>query len=106
MALGFQAMCADLGDDIRIRLYTDSAAAMGMIGRRGLGKVRHIEVGYLWLQDLVADKRISMSKVKGTENPADLDIKHLSAEDIEKCVSLINCFYADGRSLAVPSIAK
>ena len=60
----------------------------------------------IWLQDLVADKRISMSKVKGTEHPADLGTKHLSAEDIEKCVAIINFFYADGRSLLVPSIAK
>ena len=55
---------------------------------------------------MVADKRIIMSKVEGTEHPADLVTKHLSAEDIEKCVSLINCYFEQGRSHAVPTIAK
>ena len=64
VALGFQSMCLDLGDKVKIQLFTDSAAARGMIGRRGFGKVRHLEVGYLWLQDLVADERVLVSKVK------------------------------------------
>ena len=106
VALGFQSMCADLGDIVKIQLFTDSAAARGMIGRRGLGKVRHLEVGYLWLHDLVADKKILMSKVKGTESPADMGTKHLSRQEIDKFIKLINCYMEDGRSQAVPSIAK
>ena len=106
VALGFQSMCLDLGEKVKIQLFTDSAAARGMIGRRGLGKVRHLEVGYLWLQDLVADKRILVSKVKGTENPADMRTKHLGSQDIDKCIELISCYVEGGRSQAVPTIAK
>ena len=56
-ALGFQSMARDLGEKVRIRLYADSAAALAIIGRRGLGKVRHLDTGYLWLQDAVANER-------------------------------------------------
>ena len=72
--MGLQAMAKDLGEDVSARLFTDSAAAQGIIGRHGLGKLRHIEVGYIWLEALVADRRLKMAKVKGTANPADLDI--------------------------------
>ena len=72
---------------MKIQLFTDSAAARGMIGRRGLGKVRHLEVGYLWLQDLVADKRITVSKVKGTENRIDFMTKALCGVEINKYVN-------------------
>ena len=106
MALGFRSMAADLGEKLVIKLFTDSAAALGIIGRRGLGKVRHMETGYLWLQDLVADKKLAVAKVKGTENPADLGTKHLKAEDIDKHLSRLLFFNEDGRSNAVPGIDK
>ena len=47
VALGFRSMAADSGMDIKLTLHTDSAAALGIIGRRGLGKVRHLETSYL-----------------------------------------------------------
>ena len=49
-----------------------------------MGKVRHIETKYLWVQDLVKDGRLKLLKVKGTENPADIGTKHLSIAEVEK----------------------
>lgn len=92
MALGFRSMAADLGEDIKIVLWSDSAAALGVIGRQGLGKLRHLEMGYLWLQDVVADKRMRIQKVKGTENPADLGTKHFKADDIDKHLRFLKIF--------------
>ena len=57
-ALGFKAMLADLGIESKIVLYTDSFAARGIIHRVGLGKLRHLETGYLWLQAAVKVKRL------------------------------------------------
>ena len=99
MALGFRSMAADLGENLDIRIYTDSAAALRIIGRRGLGQIRHMETGCQRLQDLVADKKLVVAKVKGIENLADLGTKHLEAEDIDKLSE-------DGRSSAVPGIDK
>ena len=105
MALGFRSMAADLGEDIRVVLRTDSSAALGIIGRQGLGKVRHLETGYLWLQDAVSQRRLAVRKVKGTENCADLATKYLKSEDIEKHLKFLDVSFRDGRSKAVPSIA-
>ena len=49
-ALGFQSMLRDLGLKASVKLLTDSSAARGIIHREGLGKLRRLETGYLWLQ--------------------------------------------------------
>ena len=76
-ALGCQSMLRDLGMQGSITLYTDSSAARGIIHRAGLGKLRHLETGYLWLHAAVKAKKLQIRKVLGTENPADLLTKHL-----------------------------
>ena len=54
VALGVVGMLKDFGCKVGIVLHTDSAAAKGIGSRRGLGKVRHIELNQLWLQEKVA----------------------------------------------------
>ena len=70
-ALGFQALAADLGWKLGVRLWTDSKAGKGMVSRRGLGKMRHVEARYLWLQQAVKKKRLTLAKIWGKANPAD-----------------------------------
>ncbi len=82
VGLGMKSVVAGLGIELRIKLFTDSAAAKGIMTGMGLGKLRHIEVGYLWLQDAIAEKRLSVHKCRGEDNPADLGTKHLSGEVI------------------------
>ena len=53
VAIGLRALCLDLNVPLEIRLFTDSSAAKGICRRRGHGKVRHIDVQYLWLQERV-----------------------------------------------------
>ena len=87
-----------------ITLYTDSSAARGIIHRAGLGKLRHLETGYLWLQSAVKAKKLQVRKVLGTENPADLMTKHLACADMWKHLSKLQMAPEEGRSNAVPRI--
>ena len=64
---------------VELHLYTDSSAATGTVNRRGLGKLRHIGVQYLWLHEKVMSGDLVVAKVLGSENPADLCTKHLVA---------------------------
>ena len=48
--LGMQSIMHDLGCTMRIRLWVDSSAAKSISSRIGLGRVRHLEVKFLWLQ--------------------------------------------------------
>ena len=82
VAIGIKSMVEDFGVKVRIRLSTDASAAKGIASRRGLGKIRHIEVNQLWLQDKVAEGIIEVRKVNGKENIADALTKHVNAEDI------------------------
>ena len=66
-ALGTKSLMSDLGLNLRIRLHEDSPAANGIAERRGLGKVRHIEVNQLWIQEKVRGKTVELCKVKGID---------------------------------------
>ena len=67
--MGLQNVGRDLNTELSIHLYTGSSAAMGMVARKGMGRVRHIEVGELWIQDAVKQRKTTVSNVKGDENP-------------------------------------
>ena len=66
-----------------ITLGTDSSAAKSFVCRRGLGRMRHLEIRDLWLQKEVLEGKVKVVKLKGTENPADLMTKVLSIKEID-----------------------
>merc|ERR1711873_117941 len=87
-SLGVIAMLADLGINLTINLNTDSSAAKGIASRRGLGKVRHIELCELWLQDQVARGRIALPKVSGMDNFSDSLTKSESLDRIMQSMKM------------------
>ena len=48
-ALGLQSIAADIGLKVRVKLLADASAAIGICRRSGIGKVRHLAVGQLWV---------------------------------------------------------
>ena len=69
--LAVQAIASEMGWPMKVRIHTDSSAAKAVASRRGLGKLRHIELKYLWVQELVQQQRVVMKKIPGVRNPAD-----------------------------------
>ena len=107
IALGHQSLMHDLGMNVGVRVWTDSSAAMGICGRSGLGKLRHVQTHTLWVQERVKTGAIELRKVNGLVNPADLFTKHLqSRERIEQLITLFNCEYRDGRASSAPELRK
>jgi hypothetical protein len=105
LALGQQSLMRDLGIDVRVRVWTDSNAAIGICGRSGLGKLRHVQTHTLGVQERVRTGAIELRKVHGDVNPADLFTKHLSSRDrINQLVQLFNCEFRDGRAMSAPSL--
>ena len=49
--LGIVSMARDMGEQLKAVVHSDSSAALAMSQRVGLGKVRHIDVQYLWTQE-------------------------------------------------------
>ena len=65
-------MYEEMGRTINVDVETDSKAATGMCSRTGVGKTRHIQVRWLWIQDEIRDKIVRRRKVRGTDNEADM----------------------------------
>ena len=103
--LGYQSLLRDVGVELPVRVWTDSTATIGICGRQGLGKLRHIDTQCLWIQQKVRSKSISLFKVRGEENPADLFTKHLVGRDrIHMLLALFGCEYRGGRAAAAPLV--
>ena len=75
-----------------------ASAALGVIQRKGVGKIRHLHTGALWLQEQQVRNVIGFQKIQGAANPADLFTKHLSREAMDKFTELIGGVKVDGRS--------
>ena len=78
-AIGFQAVARDLGWEMPIRIWVDSTAAKGMASRTGLGKARHLEVSYLWVQQALKAQKFIIKRISGLLNPADILTRPLSS---------------------------
>ena len=87
--IGLISLASDMGIDFKVRLHIDAAAALGIIARRGVGRVRHLDVGTLWLQEQQRRKVVESRKVAGLGNPSDLFSKLLAQERIEHYCELI-----------------
>jgi len=84
--LGMIHLLKDMGVDIQepLDLKLDASAGIGIAQRRGAGRIRHISTPTLWLQKAVSEGKVKVSKVLGTENPADLGTKYVGRKDIER----------------------
>ena len=105
-ALGTAGVFQDMGIKHEITLYTDSSAAKGISSRRGLGKVRHVELNQLWLQDQVARGRIAVRKLRGEDNFSDSLTKHSCAERIRQTMRGTLQKITPGRHPIMPEVAK
>ena len=68
-----------------ITVYTDSSSAKSITSRRGVTrKTKHIELRQLFVQDLVVNGTLQVTKVGTLSNPADIFTKFVSSETIQR----------------------
>ena len=103
--LGARSVLKDLGSSVRVCVLTDSSAAKGMASRKGLGKVRHVEVNQLWVQEKVGSGETELKKVEGSRNLADALTKHVEHEHIQNHLGGTNQWLTDGRHELLPHTA-
>ena len=71
-ALGVQNALLDLGcDHLPVSLCIDAAATKSAITRKGVGRMKHIEIQYLWIQQVVHQGKVACRKIPRRENAAD-----------------------------------
>ena len=84
-AMELKAIAEDIGVSYTgpMQINADASAAIGIASRLGLGKVRHIEVTQLWLQEKVYKREIVLKKIGTLENIADAMTKPVNAETLK-----------------------
>ena len=97
-SLGLRSMAHDFGDGPTVGLYSDASAAIAISQRTGLGKLRHIQTQFLWLQERVSHKELSLAKDHGTANPADMLTKPLAQADLQRHLEFANLRVTGGRA--------
>ena len=98
-----QSLAKDLGFKIGVRIHSDATAALGICRRRGLGKIRHLDVTDLWCQEKVRMGAVTLHKVLGSENPADMMTKYVERSVLEDLLARINMSVMDGRAECAPA---
>ena len=104
-AIGLRSLAADLELEVPIELRADSAAAIGICRRAGVGKVRHLAVGQLWIQERIREGSLRLFKVLGTRNPADLCTKFLPAGGISSHLRTMGLRPETGRAASAPRVS-
>eukprot|EP00972_Heterocapsa_arctica_P112390 16431488-Heterocapsa_arctica.AAC.1 len=66
----FQHILDELGYPASLRVPSDSSTARAVVARRGVGRMKHLAVRELWLQEQLRDGKLKVERVK-TEDNAD-----------------------------------
>ena len=91
-------MAQSWGLDFKIDVFADSSAALAITARKGNGKLRHVRIGHLWVQQLADSEEVAFKKVRGTCNPADLMTKFLPASKLQPLVELLSQQFSAGHA--------
>ena len=104
--LGMMSVGRDLGLDMHATVHSDAAAALGIIQRQGVGKLRHIATQYLWIQERTRAEDFDIAKVLGDDNPADVLTKNVSAELLHKHLETLGVEIRHDRAGGAPQLAR
>ena len=96
--IGIQQLASEWEVKYEVAVFGDSSVALSVTKRKGPGKMRHIKIGMLWVQEKTGNELFQYRKVRGGGNPADLMTKHLSAKKINSSAAMMNLGWLEGRS--------
>ena len=89
--------------DVDLVVKSDAVAAIGIVKRQGLGRVRHLAVGDLWVQQRSKNKEVNYVKLPGVKNTSDILTNAVDAETIEKHMVALNLRTRSGRHPDTPA---
>ena len=72
-----QAILLGFGVTLQAQVLSGATAGIGIASQQGCGKLKRLEVRWLWIQEKVAEQAIVFKKQRGETNGADLGTKYL-----------------------------
>ena len=103
---GMMSLAFNFGKEVKGRVCTDAAAAIGMAWRRGLGKTRHIDVQYLWIQTEINEERLGLTKVNTKETPADIFTRAVSSDCLQQHMDTLGYEMSNTRAMTAPKLQQ
>ena len=74
--LGLVLAFSELGVRYEAEVRGDCSPMQGVSERRGVGKVKHLCLKQLWMQEKVRDKSVKFMKIPRDDNPSDAMTHH------------------------------
>jgi len=96
-----RALLEELGLKVRAVVCSDATAGLGMARRHGSGRVKHMDVRLMWIQEKVRTKELDPQKVGTEVNGADLGTKVHERPRLDVLVGLLGLRFAEGLPEAV-----
>ena len=104
--MGIRSLATDLGIVSGTpEIHADASAAIGICRRAGIGKVRHLAVVQLWIQEEIRSKNLMLRKIDGARNCADLCTKHVPRAVLEKLLGYMPIKVVSERAQSAPLIS-
>ena len=94
-----QKLCAEFGLHLSLHSLCDPSAARGIMNRSGTGRMKHLEVKHLWVQELVAKKLLTVQWVPRQENAADVLAHSTSRSEFTRLLRLLGVSFLDKPSI-------
>ena len=67
--IGILQMAEGLGRSTTAEVYVDSSAALAVVNRKGCGKLRHVRVGQLWVQEVAETRNSGTKRLRANRIP-------------------------------------
>ena len=87
---GVQSILRDFGIIANVRWFSDSSAAVGIVKRAGICKIRHLQTQCLWVQECISLGGASIHKIGTHSNPSDLLTKCLESNKINQFLQFLD----------------
>ena len=101
--LGMISIMKEFGIDCDLTVKSDAVAAIGIVKRQGLGRVRHLAVADLWVQQRSKAGEVHYMKLAGKLNTSDMMTKAVEREVIQRHMQSLGLVFRSGRHEATPA---
>jgi len=68
---------AEVGAPVKLTVLTDAMATLAFTQKTGVGRMRHLAIREMFVQEQVQKGLVTVRRVSGDENPADMLTKHM-----------------------------
>ena len=96
------ATMEEWGIEADLVVKSDAVAAIGMVKRQGLGRIRHLAVADLWIQQKAKSGEVHFKKLDGTKNVSDILTKPVETEVLDRHMANMGFEFREGRNGLTP----